>query len=47
MKQPCIITRPDVECALFLWVKYMEEKQETINSVMLVAKHVNLEDGLG
>jgi hypothetical protein len=30
MKQPCIVTRPDVECALFLWVKHMEEKRETI-----------------
>ena len=26
MKRPRIVTQPDVECALFLWVKHMEEK---------------------
>jgi hypothetical protein len=47
MKRPRIVTRPDVECALFLWVKHMEEKRETVNSAMLVAKRANFEDGLG
>ncbi|KAG5349171.1 hypothetical protein C0989_005463, partial [Termitomyces sp. Mn162] len=28
-KHPHVVTRPDVEQALFLWVKHMEEKQET------------------
>ena len=29
-KRPRIVTRPDVEKALFLWVKHMEEKRETV-----------------
>jgi len=29
-KRPGIVTRPDVEHALVLWVKHMEEKRETI-----------------
>ncbi|KAG5336964.1 hypothetical protein C0989_011374 [Termitomyces sp. Mn162] len=34
-KHPHIVTRSDVEQALFLWVKHMEEKQETVNGLML------------
>jgi len=36
--QPHIVTRPDVDCALCLWVQHMEQKQEAINSGVLVAK---------
>ncbi|KAF8233925.1 hypothetical protein L208DRAFT_1264341, partial [Tricholoma matsutake] len=30
-KRTCIVTRPNVERALILWVKHMEEKGETVN----------------
>ena len=43
-KRPHIVTRPDVERALYLWVKHMEEKGETVNGPMLVAKHVKFEN---
>jgi hypothetical protein len=33
------MTWPDVEKALVLWVKHMEEKGETVTGPMLVAKH--------
>ena len=42
-KRPRIVTRPDVEKALFLWVKHMEEKRETVNGPMLVAKRADFE----
>jgi hypothetical protein len=35
---------PDVERALFLWVKHMEEKGETVNGPMLVTKRGKFED---
>ncbi|KAF8237194.1 hypothetical protein L208DRAFT_1248851, partial [Tricholoma matsutake] len=38
-----IVTRPDVERALILWVKHMEEKGETVNSPMLKEKHKRFE----
>ena len=37
-KWPRIVTRPDVERALFLWHKHMEEKGEIVNGPMFVAK---------
>ena len=45
-KQPCIITRPDVDCALKLWVQYMEQKLEVFNASMLIAKWAAFEDSL-
>jgi len=43
-KRPCIVTRPDVDEALSLWVRHMEEKQLVVNSAMLTAKRVKFED---
>lgn len=43
-KRVRVVTRPDVERALFLWVKHMEEKGETVNGPMLVAKRARFED---
>ena len=37
-KRPHIVTRPDVECALYLWVLHMEEEKETVNGPMLCEK---------
>ncbi|CAA7270543.1 unnamed protein product [Cyclocybe aegerita] len=37
-KRVRVVTRPDVERALFLWVKHMEAKRETVTGAMLVAK---------
>jgi hypothetical protein len=37
-KKAWIVTCPDVERALVLWVKHMEEKLEHVTGVMLVAK---------
>jgi len=39
-----IVTRPDVERALVLWVKHMEEKGETVNGPMLKAKRSKVEE---
>jgi len=36
-KCPCIVTQPDVEKAVYLWVKQMEAKGEVVNGPMLVA----------
>jgi hypothetical protein len=33
-----VVTRPDVERALILWVRHMEERGETVNGPMLKAK---------
>ena len=37
-KRARVVTRPDVERALILWVKHMEEKGETVNGPMLREK---------
>jgi hypothetical protein len=37
-KHPCVVTRPDVERTLILWVRHIEEKGETVNGPMLKAK---------
>ena len=37
-KRPCVVTRLDVDHALWLWVQHMEQKKETVNSAMLVTK---------
>jgi hypothetical protein len=43
-KRPCIVTHPDVERALVLWVRSMEEKQEMVNGSMLVEKRKCFEE---
>ena len=43
-KRPRVVTRPDVERALVLWVKGMEEKCETVNGPMLVEKRRRFEE---
>ncbi|KIJ48163.1 hypothetical protein M422DRAFT_162816, partial [Sphaerobolus stellatus SS14] len=42
-KRPRIVMRPDVEKALFYWVKKMEEKGETVNGHMLIEKCARFE----
>ncbi|KAF9226074.1 DDE-domain-containing protein [Gyrodon lividus] len=42
--QPQIVTWPDVECALVLWVKDMENKGETVTGLMLREKQRRFED---
>jgi len=42
-KRPCIVTRPDIDRALFLWFKSMEEKGETVTGPMLLAKRPRFE----
>ncbi|OAX35098.1 hypothetical protein K503DRAFT_773844 [Rhizopogon vinicolor AM-OR11-026] len=43
-KRPRIVTRPDVDRALFLWVKQMEEKGEHVNGPMLKGKGQKFEE---
>lgn len=43
-KRACIVTRPDVEKALQLWVQHMEQKCETVTGSMLVEKRAQFED---
>ncbi|KAH7929555.1 DDE-domain-containing protein [Leucogyrophana mollusca] len=45
-KRARIVTRPDVEKALVLWVRHMEEKGETVNGPMLREKRKRFEDEL-
>ena len=45
-KRPRIVTRPDVDRALWLWVQQMERKRETVNSAMLIAKRGTFEESL-
>ena len=42
-KRPRIVTRPDVERALVMSLRSMEEKQETVNGRMLVEKRKHFE----
>jgi hypothetical protein len=42
-KHPRVVTRPDVERALVLWLRSMEEKRETVNGPMLVEKQKRFE----
>lgn len=44
MKRVRVVTRPDVEKALFLWVKHMEEKGEHVTGPMLAVKRAKFED---
>jgi hypothetical protein len=43
-KRPRVVTRPDVERALILWVQSMELKKETINGPMLTEKRKRFEE---
>src|SRR6267154_4434075 len=43
-KRPRTVTRPDVDRALFLWVKQMEEKGEHVNGPMLKEKRQKFEE---
>ncbi|KAG2743486.1 hypothetical protein P692DRAFT_201723452 [Suillus brevipes Sb2] len=44
LKRPRIVTRPDVECALILWVRHMESRRETVTGPMLREKRKRFED---
>jgi hypothetical protein len=46
-KRVRVVTRPDVERALVLWVKHMEDKQEHVSGPMLVTKRRKFEELLG
>ncbi len=43
-KRARIVTQPDVECALVLWVNHMMEKGETVSGPMLREKRKRFED---
>ena len=43
-KRVRVVTRPDVECALILWVHHMESKGETVTGPMLREKRKRFED---
>jgi hypothetical protein len=43
-KRPRIVTRPDVERALVLWFRHMEEKRETVTGPMLREKRKRFEE---
>ncbi|KAL0571808.1 hypothetical protein V5O48_010155 [Marasmius crinis-equi] len=43
-KRPRVVTRPDVERALVLWCRHMENKGEQVNGPMLKAKRVKFEE---
>src|SRR6266404_2859219 len=44
LKCPRVVTRPDIERALFLWVKHMEAKGEEVNGPMLKEKCSRFEE---
>src|SRR5258706_14507026 len=45
-KRPRIVTRPDVDRALWLWVRQMEQKREVVSNKMLIAKRAVFEEEL-
>jgi hypothetical protein len=45
-KRPRVVTRPDVDRALWLWVQQMEKKAEVVNGAMLMAKREVFEEAL-
>jgi len=45
-KRPRIVTRPEVDRALCLWVQHTEQKQEVVNTGMLVVKRAAFEEAL-
>ena len=42
-----VVTRPDVDCALSLWVQEMNWKGEVVNGAVLMAKQELFERELG
>ncbi|RXW12862.1 hypothetical protein EST38_g12993 [Candolleomyces aberdarensis] len=46
-KQEQVVMAPDVDQALLLWVKRMEEKWETINGPMLMVKRQHFKEEFG
>ena len=47
MKKLSVITWPDVDRALFLWYKHMEEKKECVTGPMLTAKWGRFQKEMG
>ena len=45
-KRPRVVTRPDVDLALWLWVQQMNQKGEVVNGPMLMAKREVFEKAL-
>jgi Tc5 transposase DNA-binding domain len=45
-KRQRIVTRPDVERSLLLWVRHMEDKNETVSGPMLKEKRARIEEAL-
>ena len=45
-KRPRVVTRPDVDHALWVWVQEMEKKREPVNGPMLMAKREAYEEAL-
>ena len=43
-KQPRVVTRPDVDRALWLWVQRMHDKGELVNGAMLAVKREAFEE---
>jgi hypothetical protein len=43
-KRPRVVTRPDVERALILWIRHMENKRESVTGPMLREKRKRFED---
>ena len=43
-KRPRVVTRPDVERALVLWMRHIEEKGESVTGPMLKAKRLKFEE---
>jgi hypothetical protein len=46
-KRQRVVTAPEVEQALILWVRHMESKDETVSGKMLIEKRKIFEDRLG
>ncbi|KAF7966022.1 hypothetical protein HWV62_40479 [Athelia sp. TMB] len=46
LKRVRVVTRPDVEKALVLWVQNIEEKGEQVNGPMLIAKREKFEKAM-
>ena len=46
-KRPHIVTRPDVERALVIWLRSMEEKREVVTGAMLAEKRRRFEKEFG
>jgi hypothetical protein len=43
-KHPMVVTRPDIERALILWIRHMENKHEMVTGPMLQEKWKRFED---